>query len=313
VDVWQLVDAGVYRLASSVFNKPIEEWDDKHDYADVPYVDPATFYFVDVWMYAAVVIKSGDTIILSDTAIGEVAPSSGSDIYSPRLPALLNEIGLTVEDVDFVVHSHLHRDHTGYDVIFADPQQEQAPPPPQKAKEEEEEDNTIVHFPNAIHLLQQREKDYWLSTPELRASCNWDVILQPVEDAGQLRTVDNNLSLTNEVTIQPCGGHTGGLHSCIFVDSNGSYGVYIGDSFHHVVQVQVPDWAPTFDFNTTASTETRRQLVQWAYSTRATMFSPHFAYPGAGVVHANFEHPDDESGYILVPLDALPQMQRVIA
>ena len=64
---------------------------------------------------------------------------------------LLAVVGVVPADVDFVCHTHLHRDHTSWNVV-ADP----------------EGGGVVPLFANAKHVVQRAEHAYWSSSEALR-------------------------------------------------------------------------------------------------------------------------------------------------
>ena len=90
-------------------------------------------------------------------------------------------------EVDTVVYTHLHFDHTGWTTI---------------------DDNgaAVPLFPNARHVVQQTEWDYWTGSDELRAAAQYDNVLGPIESGGLLDLVEGEHAVTSELADRPNPG-----------------------------------------------------------------------------------------------------------
>lgn len=206
-------------------------------------------------------VISGGTTILVDSGIGG-RPVQMPLRETPALPSVMEEAGVSPNDIDIVAFSHLHFDHTGWNTSDVDG----APKP---------------LFPNARHIIQQAEWDYWTSSDELKAGAQYDNVLAPVLDAGLVDFVDGEYVLTSEIVTVPTPGHTPG-HVAFAVTSGGETAYVIGDAAHHLVQLTETDWCPSADVNTTDSTASRHALFDRIEAENALICSGHFDFPGLG-------------------------------
>ena len=158
--------------------------------------------------------------ILLDTSLGCVQPPLTKQMTKLRelrdLRHLLAAAGITPEEVNIVTHSHLHRDHTSWNVV------------PDGA------DGFRPLFTNAKHIVQQVEHDYWSSTETLRNRCHWDTYIAPLERAGMIELVEGNVEIAPGVSFVLTPGHTPG-HSVTQISSMGQMAYFIGDMCHQVV------------------------------------------------------------------------------
>ncbi len=207
------------------------------------------------------VVISGGTTILVDSGIGG-RPTMMPLKEPPALPTVMQEAGVSPNDIDIVAFSHLHFDHTGWNTW--------------------DNDGTAVpQFPNARHIIQQAEWDYWTSSDELKQGAQYDNVLGPVVDAGLVDFVDGEHALTEEVVTVPTPGHTPG-HVSFAVSSGGEKAYVIGDAAHHLVQLSETGWCPGADVNTTDSTASRHKLFDQIEAENALIASGHFNFPGLG-------------------------------
>ena len=209
----------------------------------------------------AVLIRSGGQTILVDTGIG------GRPVQMPlREPAALPEViraaSVAPEEVDIVVFSHLHFDHTGWNTV-----DDGGTPRPL--------------FTNARHVVQQREWDHWTAAETERQAARYDDVLAPLEQAGLLDLVEGEREITEELVAILTPGHTPGHMS--FVLASGGERVYVlGDAAHHPVQLSEPAWSPNADIDPKQSAETRAALFERIEREGALIASGHFTFPGLG-------------------------------
>jgi len=110
-----------------------------------------------------------DKYILLDSSLGNVDPPINPKFMTEvrkrqDLRKLLEVLGISPDDVSMVIHSHMHRDHTGWNVVHG-------------------EDGKLIHtFKNAKHYIQKKEWDYWTSNEKNLKSVNFDICFEPIKD-----------------------------------------------------------------------------------------------------------------------------------
>lgn len=159
-------------------------------------------------------VRTGRQNILIDTGYGSKLPEKQRKILSsessdPLLLSLKAE-GLTANDIDVVVLSHLHFDHAG------------------GATRRNRDGDLVPTFPNAEYVVQRRE---WVIAtadfPELRGSYPLENLL-PLRDSKQLRLADGDLEITRGIRFVVTGGHTE-AHAAVVVESKRVAAMYLGD------------------------------------------------------------------------------------
>jgi glyoxylase-like metal-dependent hydrolase (beta-lactamase superfamily II) len=67
----------------------------------------------------SIVVRTGDRTVLIETGIGNKLPEKMAKVYSQpaQLVDNLGAAGITPDDVDIVINSHLHFDHCGWNTI----------------------------------------------------------------------------------------------------------------------------------------------------------------------------------------------------
>lgn len=206
-------------------------------------------------------IRSEGQTILVDTGIGP-RPMQMPLAEPPALPEVMRAAGVTAEEVDTVLLSHLHFDHTGWNTT-----EEAAGPAPV--------------FANARHLVQQREWDHWTSSDDSKAAARFDDVLAPLEDAALLDLIDGERAITSELVAIPTPGHTPG-HMSFVLASGGERAYLLGDAAHHPVQLSEPTWSSNADIDPALATQTRTALFARIEREEALIASGHFEFPGLG-------------------------------
>ncbi|HSP54652.1 MAG TPA: MBL fold metallo-hydrolase [Dehalococcoidia bacterium] len=181
----------------------------------------------------AYVIRSAGKTILCDTGVGP-GPHAWLGGLTGNLVPDMESKGVSPSDVDFVVFTHLHGDHVGWNLT-----------PDGKPT-----------FPNAKYLVPQADWDFFsanaASNPQMQ-------VVTPLLDMGVMELVSGEHTITPEVTTYPSPGHTPG-HQSLMITSDGERGVVTGDVAHYPAQAEHIDWRTNFDTDHPTAIETRRKL-----------------------------------------------------
>ena len=212
-----------------------------------------------VWL-----IRSEGKIILVDSGIGfRDAQTARLPIEVPPVfPMMLAKVGVQPAEIDLVVHTHLHFDHTGWNTL-------------------EQDGANVPHFPNAKHVVQRAEWEFWTATDKRRGLAFYDQVLEPIERSGQLELFDGDYIATAHVSSIPTRGHTVG-HVSYLLASEGERVYILGDAAHSPAQVNRPDWSLWVDIDKEKSASGRGELFRSAEREGALIASGHFPYPGLG-------------------------------
>ncbi len=178
----------------------------------------------------------------------------------------LESLGITREDVDIVMCTHLHFDHVGWNT-YKDPETGEYRPT----------------FPNARYLFGQKEYDAWQEIRNDGAHHPGHMIecVDPIVEAGMADFIEPDHRICEELFCEPSHGHTPGhVHVCI--ESNGERGVITGDLMHHPIQCAMPHRTATFDMDKDAGRESRMRFVGKYADSGVLVIGAHFAEPTAG-------------------------------
>ena len=212
----------------------------------------------------AFVIESRGERIIVDTCVGndkERAVPEWSHQHWPFLPALA-DAGCSREAIDWVVCTHLHVDHVGWNTTL-------------------ENGRWVPTFPNAIYLIGGTEWDFFSTTQEPFLKAPVDDSVRPVMADGRSRLVDGGHRITEEVWLESTPGHTPG-HFSVRISSRGQDAVITGDVLHHPILIRHPEWDNRFDVDGVKAKRMRREFCDRYAESGILVLGTHFATPSAG-------------------------------
>jgi glyoxylase-like metal-dependent hydrolase (beta-lactamase superfamily II) len=217
------------------------------------------------------VIRTRHHTILIDTCVGNHKPRPNFERFNMLDTPYLDRLqaaGVTPEQVDYVMCTHLHVDHVGWNTRLVD-------------------GRWVPTFPNATYVFSQVERDYWdpgknKDLPDTAAAIFADSIA-PVIDSGQVMTTGMTDTLGDNLLIEPAPGHAPG-HVVFRLQDGGDEGVFIGDVMHHPIQVYRPEWSSRFCTDPREAERSRRRVLEQCAECNARVFPAHFGAPHLGWV-----------------------------
>jgi glyoxylase-like metal-dependent hydrolase (beta-lactamase superfamily II) len=161
-----------------------------------------------------VLVQDGSRNLLIDTGYGSKLSPKEREVFASEegspLLASLAACGLSVEQIETVILSHLHFDHAGGATRF------------------DESGKLVPTFPRATYIAQRVEwETATAELPELRGSYPLENLL-PLRETGQLKLVDGNVVLTPGIRAIVTGGHTAG-HMSVVIESDDQTAVFLAD------------------------------------------------------------------------------------
>jgi glyoxylase-like metal-dependent hydrolase (beta-lactamase superfamily II) len=185
-----------------------------------------------------------------------------SDRYEKNLAAT----GLSVGDIDFVMCTHLHTDHVGWNTRL-------------------ENGRWVPTFPKARYVFADRELAYWTKRQQDDpAACPWieDSVL-PIVAANRVDIVKSAHAFNDLVTLIPTPGHTID-HYSVQVGKPGADAVITGDMIHSPLQARYPEIGMMADYDSKQAGVSRRELFGRFCDTSTLMCTAHFPSPSTGRV-----------------------------
>ncbi|MEM6312005.1 MAG: MBL fold metallo-hydrolase [Pseudomonadota bacterium] len=209
-------------------------------------------------------LKTAHHVILVDACVGNDKTVPGTPDWHKRSDnrflAALTAAGVTPEDVDYVLCTHLHTDHVGWNTRL-------------------DNGRWVPTFCNAKYLMPAADD-------ALHRQNDTDLYREsvlPVVQADQVEFVQADHKLGDTVTLIPTPGHTPG-HVSVRLTSNGQEAIITGDALHSTAQCWHPDWHFKFDLDPEMAVTSRRALLTSAAETQSVVLGSHFNLPSLGHV-----------------------------
>jgi glyoxylase-like metal-dependent hydrolase (beta-lactamase superfamily II) len=213
---------------------------------------PSAFY--------SLLIKEPGKAILVDTGLGTKLSQKEQDYWnigptSSDLIQNLAHVGVSPEEVDVVINTHLHSDHCGGNTRIQD-------------------ETIIPTFPNATYIFQRLE---WAeaSHPNVRTkSTYFDHNFSPLVAGGRVRMLHGDESITSHVHCVVTPGHTRG-HQSVLITSDDWSGFFLGDLASRSFQFSRTSWVAAYDVDPLETIRTKQMWQAWAAETGSWQFFMH--------------------------------------
>ena len=232
------------------------------------FIDPASGKLV--LCVQGFVIKSAHHNVLIDSCVGNDKPRPARPLWnmmkSDRFGQGLAAAGLTVNDIDYVMCTHLHVDHVGWNTRL-------------------ENGRWVPTFPKAKYLMADRELAFWTQKEKDDPSgVPWitDSVL-PIVAAKRAQIVKSDFAFNEQVQFIPSPGHTID-HYSVLVGRPGRDALITGDMIHSPIQGKYPELGMRADYDSRQAGQTRRQVFDRFCDADTVMCVTHFPSPSTGRV-----------------------------
>jgi len=235
------------------------------------------------WMKKAGAIDDSDTLILCfqsyivrtphhtiliDSCIGNDKPRPLRPKWNMKTDDTymrgLNAAGFSVGDIDFVMCTHLHVDHVGWNTRM-------------------ENGRWVPTFPKARYVFARREFDYWTEQNAKTPVPPFGDSVLPVVEARQAEIVTNDHQIGDHMRILPTPGHTPG-HVAFSFGKTKDLAVFSGDLMHTPLQTRYPELSPKFDVDPVQAAATRQSFLERYCDTDTLCCTAHFPSPSTGKI-----------------------------
>jgi glyoxylase-like metal-dependent hydrolase (beta-lactamase superfamily II) len=206
--------------------------------------------------------------MIIDAGLGDKDSDRFHEIYgvdrARNLDHTLAEAGLTPEDIDIVLASHLHFDHAGGFTV------------------RDAGGRIRPRFPRAQYVVRRGEwEDATHPHERNRASYLADNYV-PLADAGVLQLVDDDQTIMPGVRVRRTGGHTM-HHQMVLIESGGQTAAFVADMMP--MRAHVPSaWIMGFDLYPMDTLAAKKQFVQEAIEKNTLVFFEHDPLVAAGYI-----------------------------
>lgn len=218
-------------------------------------------------------IEHEDGLVLLDTGSGNKETDKFHDIYGidnagaegrTALEDGIRALGHRVEDVRWVINTHLHFDHAGGNT-WRSPSGEVQPT-----------------FPNARYVVQRGELAYAEHPNERTTASYFPPNWAPVAAAGRLDLIEGEREVLPGITLRPTPGHTP-HHQSVILRSGGETLCFVGDLVPTVHHLPLP-WIMGYDVEPLVTLESKRALLADALREDWLLCFEHDAHTGFGRV-----------------------------
>ena len=240
------------------------DWEQHREWMQPRAMDPASGNII--LTIQAFLVRTSYHTILVDTCVGDHKPRPHRpqwdmlklNTFLPRLA----QAGVSPEDVDYVMCTHLHWDHVGWNTQL-------------------QNGRWVPTFPNAHYICARQELEAWEALHRKEPQPHYTDSILPVIEAGKAQLVASDYALDDEVWLEPTPGHTPD-HVSIRLASQGQQGVITGDMIHNPVQCLEPGWIMRADFEPDRAVTTRKQFLDQYCDSGVVVCATHFPEPSIG-------------------------------
>jgi glyoxylase-like metal-dependent hydrolase (beta-lactamase superfamily II) len=219
-------------------------------------------------MRPLLVQRAGAPLLLIDAGAGAKMDAKSADIYgldrSINLDTTLGEAGATAADIGIVLASHLHFDHAGG--FTARDMSGVARPA----------------FPEARYLVNRGEWEDATHPHERNRASYIAENFVPLQDAGVVDFIDDNVEVAPGIRVRRTGGHTRS-HQVIYLESGGRTAVFTADLIPTTAHVDEP-WIMGYDLYPMETLEFKRAFVREAIAGEYLIFFEHDPNIAAGYI-----------------------------
>ncbi|CAN5918962.1 MBL fold metallo-hydrolase [soil metagenome] len=217
-------------------------------------------------------VRTGKHTILVDSCSGNHKSRPGMprfDMLDTKYLERLREAGVEPEEIDFVMCTHLHVDHVGWNTRL-------------------ENGTWVPTFPNAKYVMSRTDHDHWAAmskkadTEAYQVNTYNDSVL-PIVEKNMAEFVSGDHGMCGCLTLKPSPGHSPG-HMRVDLVSRGKRAIFAGDALHNPVQVPLWKWNSRFCEDLDLARRSRHTLLADCVEQGALLMPAHFAPPHAAYI-----------------------------
>jgi glyoxylase-like metal-dependent hydrolase (beta-lactamase superfamily II) len=214
------------------------------------------------------VVRTPHHTILIDACVGNHKPRPNRPAWhmrsSDRYERNLAATGLGLGDIDYVMCTHLHPDHVGWNTRL-------------------DNGRWVPTFPKAKYLFSDRELAFWTEKEKAEPAAHpWitDSVL-PVVAANRAETIKSDHVLDDLVRLMPTPGHSID-HFAVHVGKSGQDALIAGDMIHSPLQARYPELGMFADYDSAEGGRTRRKVLERFCDSATLLCTVHFPEPSMG-------------------------------
>ncbi|MBV9863627.1 MAG: MBL fold metallo-hydrolase [Alphaproteobacteria bacterium] len=241
-----------------------EMLDENRAWLEPAALDPKTGNIV--LCFQSYVVKTPHHTVMVDTCIGNDKARPHRQSWHRKSDEhylrALAQAGIALEEIDYVMCTHLHADHVGWNTRL-------------------ENGRWVPTFPNAKYLFSKKEYDYWEAEHGKTPIDAMEDSVLPIVEAKKAELVTSDHALDDHVRLMPTPGHTPD-HFAVCAGRGGDQAVFTGDLVHSPLQARYPDLVMRVDFDRDQAAQTRRRFFERYCDTDTLCCTMHFPSPSVG-------------------------------
>lgn len=230
-------------------------------------------------------IQKDGRLILVDTGYGDKMTDRDQSIYGMSGTTIVESLsarGVSAEDIDLVILSHLHFDHAG------------------GATRMDREGRAVPAFPNAQYVVQKGEWEDALNDYGTMKTTYRSENYEPLMDRGVLTLVEGDVEIEEGIRVEVTGGHTR-YHQLVKVESGDTRAVYSGDILPMTTHLRAP-YNMAYDLFPYDTMVAKMRLLRQAADEGWIIALDHDAKVSAGRISR-----EGEDRYVIEPVTLDPQ------
>ncbi len=195
----------------------------------------------------SLILIKNKTVILLETGLGEFENQKFQEIYEIKrgknLLEKIKELELDLEDVTYVINTHLHFDHSGWNTSLK---------------------NGVFKptFPMAKYFIQRKEWESALNPDERSSASYIKERLVPLKEEENLELIEGDFQIEEGIKILHVPGHTRG-HQCVLIEEKGRKLFFPGDLIPTSAHFPLP-YIMAYDLFPLETLENKKKILKIA-------------------------------------------------
>jgi glyoxylase-like metal-dependent hydrolase (beta-lactamase superfamily II) len=193
----------------------------------------------------SLLIRSGRHTVLVETGIGDKLAEKWRNIYGnqAKLLASLEGGGVSPEEIDVVINTHLHFDHCGWNTLW-------------------QGDKLVPTFPKARYFVQGGEVEHGRLRLERDRVGYLPENYEPLLSSGHLQLLDGDQEIVPGVSVKVYPGHTRDLQA-VLIRSGKQTACFVSDLVPTTWHLDLT-WVMAYDLFPLETIESRKRFYEAA-------------------------------------------------
>jgi glyoxylase-like metal-dependent hydrolase (beta-lactamase superfamily II) len=213
-------------------------------------------------------VRAGGKLILVETGGGDKWNAKQNAIYlfeaSGRLPERLSALGIKPEEIDFVINTHLHFDHCGWNTRLAN-------------------GVAVPTFPNARYLVQRKEFEHACAPTERDRASYFPDNFVPMQKSGQWDFLSGDSQIIPGIEVVVVPGHIRDMQ-CVKITGGGQTIFFVADLVPTAAHLSYP-WIMGYDLYPMTTLESKHKWLPIVAKENWTIIFGHDPHMPAAKLH----------------------------